>query len=80
MPARVSGMPDIMLDARKVTFMMLTVTQWQQLLLCITWLWPVMTLTHFSTAGPGDIAGAVFWGIVWTFCGVRLQAKKRWPF
>jgi hypothetical protein len=40
----------------------------------------VMTITHYNTAGPGDIGGAVFWAIVCIFCGVRLHAKKRWPF
>jgi hypothetical protein len=62
------------------TDMMLTATQWQQLLLCITWVWPVMTISHYSSAGPGDVGGAVFWGLVCAFCGVRLHAKKRWPF
>jgi len=58
----------------------LTVTSLQQLLLCITWIWPVMTIAHYNTASAGDIAAAVFWGIVCAFCGVRLHAKKRWPF
>ena len=58
----------------------MTTTGWQQLLLCITWVWPVMTIAHLSSAGSGDVGGAVFWGLVWCFCAVRLHAKGRWPF
>lgn len=58
----------------------MTASRWQQFLLCITWVWPVMTVVHSGSAGKGDLGGAIFWGLVWGFCAIRLQAKGHWPF
>src|SRR6516225_7531436 len=58
----------------------MTVTQLQQLLFCLAWVWPFGVLTHYRSSAAGDVKGAIFWGAVWIFCGCKLYTKKRWPF
>lgn len=58
----------------------MTATRWQQLLFCISWVWPVAVVAHYDASDTGAIRGALFWGIVWLFCGLRLYSKRRWPF
>lgn len=53
-----------------------TITQWQQVLLCIAWIWPVMTIVHYDSTSRSDIGPAVFWALVWMLCAARLRARS----
>jgi len=41
---------------------------------------PPMTIEHYNTAKPDDVARVVLWAAVWTFCLIRLKAKQKWLF
>jgi hypothetical protein len=59
---------------------MLAITQFQQFLFCAAWVWPAGVLFSGGASSAKDIEAAMFWLFVWIICGIRLFAKKRWPF
>lgn len=58
----------------------MTITQFQQFLFLTTWLWPAGVVLSGGASNPKDVEAAMFWAFVWLLCGIRLFAKKAWPF
>ena len=59
---------------------MMTITQLQQMLFCIDWVWPAGVVAYYGSSSTKDIEDAIFWTAAWMFCGWGLSVKKRWPF
>jgi hypothetical protein len=59
---------------------MITITQLQQFLFCAAWMWPAGVMLSGGSSDVKNVEAAMFWLFVWIICGIRLFAKKRWPF
>ena len=65
---------------KKECLTMITITQLQQFLFCAAWMWPAGVMLSGGSSDVKNVEAAMFWLFVWIICGIRLFAKKRWPF
>jgi hypothetical protein len=43
-------------------------------------MWPAGVMLSGGSSDVKNVEAAMFWLFVWIICGIRLFAKKRWPF